>query len=141
MNTTSYLSLGQAAKETGKSKGTISKYLKSGKLSYLSKEGNQYQIDPAELFRVFPQEKQETAQNERMETLKNTNGNSALEKEIELLHERLKEKDEIIADIREDRDQWRQQATALLTDQRSKQPQKSLETPLTIWQWLGLQKR
>ena len=121
MKNATYLSLGQAAKETGKSKGTISKYLKSGKLSHVSKEGNQYQIDPAELFRVFPKGKQETAKNERMETPENTNRNSALEKEVELLHERLKEKDEIITDLREDRDQWRKQATVLLTDQRPRQ--------------------
>ena len=118
MTNTIYLSLGQAAKETGKSKGTISKYLKSGKLSYVSKEGNQYRIDPAELFRVFPQEKQEMNSCEPNE---NPNRNNALEREIELLRERLKEKDEIIADIREDRDQWRKQATTLLADQRPKQ--------------------
>lgn len=126
MNTT-YLSLGQAAKETGKSKGTISKALSSGRLSYVRKEGNQYQIDPAELFRVFPQKKQETAQNERLETPVNANGNSVLEKELELVRERLKEKDEIIADLRQDRDLWRQQATNLLTDQREKSPQKDGE--------------
>lgn len=87
MTNTIYLSLGQAAKETGKSKGTISKYLKSGKLSYVSKEGNQYRIDPAELLRVFPQEKQEMNSREPQENL---NINSALERENELLRERLK---------------------------------------------------
>ena len=137
MENTKYLSLGQAAKETGKSKGTISKYLKSGKLSYVRKEGNQYRIDPAELFRVFPQEKQEPAQHERMETHENTNRNSMLQKEVELLREQL-------TDVKADRDHWREQAervSLLLTDQREKPSQKSLEQPLTLWQWLGLAKR
>ena len=141
MQNTNYLSLGQAAKESGRSKGTISKYIKSGKLSYVRKEGNQYRIDPAELFRVFPKEKQGTAQNEQTETHGNPNGNSVLEKEVELLHERLKEKSEIIDDLRDDRDYWRQQATALITDQREKSQEKIADEPLTLWQWLGVSKR
>ena len=48
-----YLSLGQAAKETGMDKSTISRAIKSGKLSATRKENGGYAIDPAELFRVF----------------------------------------------------------------------------------------
>lgn len=48
------LTLGEAAKHTGMSKTTLSRAIKSGKLSVLSKQGNSYQIDPSELFRVFP---------------------------------------------------------------------------------------
>jgi len=47
------LSLGQAAKETGMDKSTISRAIKSGKLSATRKENGGYAIDPAELFRVF----------------------------------------------------------------------------------------
>src|SRR3984893_16392941 len=49
-----YLSLGRAAKEAGVAKSTISKALSSGKLSYREKNSDGYQIDPAELFRVYP---------------------------------------------------------------------------------------
>ncbi len=49
-----YFSLGQAAKEAGVAKSTISKALSSGKLSYTEKGTAGYKIDPAELFRVFP---------------------------------------------------------------------------------------
>ena len=49
-----YLSLGQAAKEAGVAKSTISKALSSGKLSYREKNPDGYKIDPAELFRVYP---------------------------------------------------------------------------------------
>jgi hypothetical protein len=49
-----YFSLGQAAKEAGVAKSTISKALSSGKLSYREKNSDGYKIDPAELFRVYP---------------------------------------------------------------------------------------
>ena len=49
-----YLSLGQAAREAGVAKSTISKALSSGKLSYREKNSDGYKIDPAELFRVYP---------------------------------------------------------------------------------------
>src|ERR1700745_2289561 len=49
-----YLTLGQAAKEAGVAKSTISKALSSGKLSYREKNSDGYKIDPAELFRVYP---------------------------------------------------------------------------------------
>ncbi|HTV33453.1 MAG TPA: hypothetical protein VME69_10205 [Methylocella sp.] len=49
-----YLTLGQAAKEAGVAKSTISKALASGKLSYREKSSEGYKIDPAELFRVYP---------------------------------------------------------------------------------------
>jgi hypothetical protein len=47
------LSLGQAAKETGLDKSTISRAIQSGKLSAERQESGRYEIDPAELFRVF----------------------------------------------------------------------------------------
>jgi hypothetical protein len=55
-----YLSLGQAAKETGMDKSTISRAIKSGKLSATRKENGGYEIDPAELFRVFAPASKET---------------------------------------------------------------------------------
>jgi hypothetical protein len=48
-----YLSLGQAARETGKSKSVISNALKSGRLSGVRNGKGEWEIDPAELFRVF----------------------------------------------------------------------------------------
>lgn len=46
--------ISRAARETGLSKSTISRAIKSGKLSAARREDNSYQIDPAELFRVYP---------------------------------------------------------------------------------------
>jgi excisionase family DNA binding protein len=48
------LTLGQAALATGLSKPTIQRAIKSGKLSATKKEDGSYDIDPAELHRVFP---------------------------------------------------------------------------------------
>ena len=44
-------SLGAAAKASGKSKATISKATKSGRLSVLKDETGVYQIEPSELSR------------------------------------------------------------------------------------------
>ena len=46
--------LGAAAKASGKSKATISKAIKSGRLSALKDEMGVYRIEPAELNRVYP---------------------------------------------------------------------------------------
>lgn len=48
------LSMTQAAKHTGKSRATIFRMIKSGKLSAEMTDAGTYQIDTAELFRVFP---------------------------------------------------------------------------------------
>ncbi|WP_135058953.1 helix-turn-helix domain-containing protein, partial [Paracoccus salipaludis] len=47
------LSLSQAAKLTGKSKSTINRAIKTGKLSAARHEDGSYSIDPAELSRAF----------------------------------------------------------------------------------------
>ncbi len=48
------LTLGKAAKEVGKSKTALSNAIKAGRLSATKKETGAYEIDPAELFRVYP---------------------------------------------------------------------------------------
>ena len=47
-------SLGTAAKATGLAKSTIHRAIKAGKISARSKDSSGYEIDPAELHRVFP---------------------------------------------------------------------------------------
>ena len=47
-------SLADAAKAVGKNKTTIQRAIKSGKISASKKESGAYEIDPAELHRVFP---------------------------------------------------------------------------------------
>ena len=117
--------LGDAAKATGKSKTTLHRAIKSGRISASKAEDGSYSIDPAELHRVFPAVTAGTPlgllpKNDE-ERLSNTL--SALRIQLEM-HEKERERErailqETIADLREDRDKWRQQATSLLTDQRS----------------------
>ena len=113
--------LGEAAKATGKSKATISKTIKSGRISAQKDETGTFHIDPSELHRVYPP----AVYSEQKETLTNTPHKAnidgtirELQARLEAAQERLSDKETVIADLREDRDRWRQQATALLTDQR-----------------------
>jgi len=130
--------LGEAAKASGKSKTSIRRALDSGRISGAKNDLGEWQIDPAELHRVF-------------ELVEHRNGDGTGDvarsvtpdeppvtppTEIELASvrarletleaERGREREQLmaqIADLREDRDQWRRQATGLLTDQRRKEEQ------------------
>lgn len=115
--------LGEAAKATGKSKATISKAIKSGRFSARKDETGTFHIDPSELHRVYPP----TVYSEHKETPANPGENAnidgtirELQARLEAAQERLSDKEAVISDLREDRDKWRQQATALLADQRPK---------------------
>ncbi|WP_139166815.1 DNA-binding protein [Paracoccus chinensis] len=116
--------LGEAARATGKSKATISKAIKNGRISAVKDESGTFHIDPAELHRVYPS----TVSNEHEETQDKPTENTVneglireLQARLEAAQERLADKETVISDLREDRDKWRQQATALLADQRPKE--------------------
>jgi hypothetical protein len=98
-------SLKQAADAVGKTRPTILRAIQSHKISAQKDANGQWQIDPAELHRVYAPvdvHERETEQD-----------NNALEREVALLRE-------LVADLREDRDRWRTQAEKLLlTDQRA----------------------
>lgn len=103
------VSLSEGARLTGRSKGTLSKALTTGKLSYVEKSDAGYLIDTSELFRVFPPKRQETVAEVRSETPKETPETIALRVEVEMLRER-------VADLASDRDAWRDQAQRLLLE-------------------------
>lgn len=121
MSDSTYISLNEAATLTGRAKSTISKALKNGKMSYVSKDPNTgaYEIDPAEAFRVFPK-KQKTAISDQKETPRNPTENSVLQVKLELADQRYEEAQKIIEDLRADRDAWKHQATGLLEDRTEK---------------------
>lgn len=50
------LSLTQASEASGRSKSTIHRAIKSGKISATRNEDGSYSISPSELFRVYPKE-------------------------------------------------------------------------------------
>ena len=54
MSNSIYLTLGQAAEMCGWSKGALSKAIKSGEMSVHAKTKAGFQLDPAEVLRVFP---------------------------------------------------------------------------------------
>lgn len=108
------LSLSQAAKLTGKSKSTINRAIKTGKISATRHDDGSYSIDPSELSRSFNMEPTDSSKRSDAQP----DGTRLLER-IEALEAMLSREREISADLKEDRDRWRQQATALLTDQRS----------------------
>lgn len=111
--------LGQAAAEVGKPKSTISRAIKSGRMSAV-KVGSRYEIDPSELFRVFPatvaqpdEQNDAQPQNRPMEQT---------DIEVRMLREMLERERETVDDLR----QRLTRAELLLTDQRekSRQPRK-----------------
>ncbi|MFZ1492288.1 MAG: hypothetical protein WAU60_02630 [Candidatus Competibacter denitrificans] len=110
------LSLKEAAEAVGMTKPALFKAIKSGRLSANKDGKGQYQIDPAELFRVYPPQTDPV-----------THHPETLQLEIESLRREIRQKDAHLNDIRAqvddlkaDRDHWREQAermTLLLTHQ------------------------
>ena len=122
--------LSQAAEATGKNKATIQRAIKSGKISAHKNSSGTYEIDPAELHRVF----EATAQhpNATMRNISATDENSTnistlqrmaeLEKELAVAEERkhglegqLHHLTETVDDLRKRLDQSENRVTALLS--------------------------
>lgn len=133
MGNSTYITLGQAAEMCGWSKGALSKAIKSGQMSVHAKTKAGFQLDPAEVLRVFPK-KTETLKNEQSETPQKYSGNSALSAEVDALRqqiataelERSREREQLtdridsLQQMLADEKSERRQLTALLTDQREK---------------------
>lgn len=96
------VSMTKGAELAGVSKGTVSKAIKSGRLSYVEKTDRGYLIETSELFRVFPPKKSETVEKHRSETGDGNPVNSTgLQREIQLLREQLQDRDNVVADLRQ----------------------------------------
>lgn len=103
--------LGEASRTLGKAKSTLSRDIKIGKLSATRQPNGQLLIDPAELARVY----------------ESNGSNGSIRNEPEPLEQHLferllAEKDVRIAELQADKEDLRRrldQATALLTDQRT----------------------
>ena len=111
------ISLSRAAKLTGKSKSTINRATKTGKLSAPRHEDGTYSIDRAELTRAF-----DVGPSEGTKRLDAEPDGIRLLKSIAALEAMLSREREISEGLEEDRDRWRPQATALLADQRPLPP-------------------
>ena len=131
------LSLGQAAKLAGRSKPTISAWLKAGKISGQKREDGVYAIDKTEILRIGdarsgPQKGRKPAAQRGEGAAKQASRESAADVEIRLLRERMADLIEREAQAREreaearaamekatasEREAWAR-VSGLLTDQR-----------------------
>jgi hypothetical protein len=128
------LNLNEAAKLCHKSKSTVLEAIRTGRLSASRNEKNEWQIDPAELFRVYPY----TIQNEQSNSKKveRENRNRTDENLKEILENERKERERereqmqtTIDDLRKRLDeeaQERRNLTKLLTHQTEKKKENTL---------------
>lgn len=118
------LTLSQAAKASGKSKSTLSRAIKVGRLSATRLDDGNFSIDPAELFRVYPATHNNPYDERPIERVATPvpaelqSRISMLEVLLEKEREAVARERQISADLKEDRDRWRQQAVSLLADLR-----------------------
>jgi hypothetical protein len=107
--------LGTAAKATGKTKTTIQRAIKNGRISAEKLSDGGYSIDPSELHRVFPPLLEDTiSRNPGLDTTRPQDETPELRAKIEALEAMLAREREALDEVRADRDAWKQQATALL---------------------------
>ena len=118
----------KSAALVGVSKATLSKAIKSGRLSYAEKTVNGYLIDTSELFRVFPPKPSQALDGARLETPDERGETLAVSEGLRLELEALREQ---LVDMKTDRDAWREQARLLaLTDQSAAQ---ATVQPVGFW--------
>lgn len=97
------LTLGEASKACNVTKSGISKAIKSGRLSAYKNDIGQYEIDPAELFRVFP-----------VKTGNSEPNNTSLHSESSGLHIVVETLRELLHQVEGERDDLRFQRDRLL---------------------------
>lgn len=121
------VSLNQAAKDTGVSLPTLSRWRSKGKIT-ADKTGNGgYLIDTSEYDRINALKKRPSNVKHNNETLvkyiETPNESSVLELKIKMLEERLHEKNELLEELRTEKNDWKNQAQTLLLNP----PQKPVE--------------
>jgi hypothetical protein len=124
---------GQAAKEVGLDKSTISRAIKSGKLSAHRKESGGYEIDPAELFRVFsPASKKMDVAPPPLDTpIETLFENRELHVRLEAAELRIRDKEDEIRDLRHwldtESEERRKLTLMLLAQPQPPQPKEPIE--------------
>lgn len=113
-------SASQAAKAVGKSIPTITRAIKSGKLSAEKVNGGGYKIDPSELFRVWPSVMDTVVSQPNTLGTETPPKNNALQGEVEALRKQIKLMDE-------ERDRERSQLSETIDDLRKRLDAESTE--------------
>lgn len=119
--TQTILSAGEAAKLVGKSVPTITRAIKNGKLSATPRKPRGWDIDPAELFRVFSAVTNETKGKYNKLEPETPIRDKVLQVKLEVMEQRFEDAQATIDDLRTRLDAEsaeRRQLTAQLTDQR-----------------------
>jgi hypothetical protein len=108
--------LGQAAKATGKSKSTLQVAIKKGRISATQDDLGQYQIDPAELHRVYPPHSLTDRQTEPKSEQDKTHPNAEKIAEITGLKARLEVMEQLVSELRGDKDKAERREADLRRD-------------------------
>lgn len=143
--------LGEAAKKVGKSKTTLTRAIKSGRMSATRLEDGSYQIDPAELFRVYDETPETVtlspngAQSDPVTVTGNAVNHATVNATVAELQAKLDASEiekqmlsERISELRAERDDWKAEAgdwkkqsnnaTLLLSHEQQKNQRR-------WWQW------
>jgi len=88
--------LGQAAIECGRTKPTLLGAIKKGRLAANRNERGEWQIDPAELLRVYPKKGKSTVRRTQNLTADETD-------KIKLLEEKIKLLEQVVSGLQEDK--------------------------------------
>ena len=98
--------LGEAAKAAGVSKTSVRRAMDSGKISAVKDDFGRWQIEPAELHRIYPPKTGTDTGTDTGNSQKEPNSNSsnsALQVEVKLLRE-------MIDDLKKERGKWEEQS-------------------------------
>lgn len=125
------LSLIQSADLTGRSKSTIHRAIKTGKLSATRNEDGSYSIDPSELFRVYPKEPQEPISMRQKGTPEEPTREASHESEmlrlkVEMLTAQLEREQETVTDLRRRLDRAEDRLMALAPPAHPSAPPRGL---------------
>lgn len=108
--------LGQAAKATGKSKPTILEQIKKGRISAAKNILGHYEIDPSELHRVYPPISQVDGKENTRPNKNDPSLTAEKEAEIRGLQARLEVMEQLISELRGDKEKAERRETELRRD-------------------------
>jgi hypothetical protein len=131
------VSLSQAAKDNDVSLPTLSRWRKLGKISADKNGSGGYIIDTSEYDRIKELKKKSPnmkhSMKEEVKDFATPNESRVLQVEVEVLRERIKDKNGMIEGLKEDRDEWKKQAQTLLLQSSSiRQPHSPQEASQEI---------